>query len=87
VSQVNASVQKKILKDKGSLRLNMVDIFYTRINKGYINSLKAGKGYYHNPNDSRALILAFTYNFSKGAKASNGRSNTGAENETNRVKN
>lgn len=87
VSQVNASVQKKIMKDKGSVKLNMVDLFYTRINQGYISSLKNGKGYYHNPNDSRALILAFTYNFSKGAKANTGRNNTGAENETNRVKN
>lgn len=85
--QVNASVQKKIMKDKASIKLNMVDIFYTRINQGYISSLKGGEGYYHNPNDSRALIMAFTYNFSKGAKANNSRSNTGAENETNRVKN
>lgn len=85
--QVNASVQKKIMKDKASIKLNMVDIFYTRINQGYISSLKGGEGYYRNPNDSRALIMAFTYNFSKGAKANNSRSNTGAENETNRVKN
>lgn len=85
--QVNASVQKKILKEKASIKLNMVDIFYTRINQGDISSLKGGEGYYHNLYDSRALILAFTYNFSKGAKLNNSRNNTGAENETNRVKN
>ncbi|MGC4103550.1 outer membrane beta-barrel protein [Ferruginibacter sp.] len=84
--QLNVGVQKKILKDKGTVKLNCQDIFRTRINQGYINSLKGGSGYYHNPNDSRAVVIAFTYRFSKGAKAKDSRKTGGAESEQNRVK-
>ena len=84
---LNIAAQKKMLKDKGTLKIAVQDIFNTRINEGYINGLKDGSGYYHNLNDSRALVLAFTYRFSKGAKNSNTRKTGGADDEQNRVKN
>jgi hypothetical protein len=85
--QMNIGAQKKILKDKASLKMNILDIFKTRINAGYINSLKGGSGYYHNLSDSRAVVLAFTYRFNKGTKSSEARKTGGAENEQSRVKN
>ncbi|MEP6673827.1 MAG: outer membrane beta-barrel family protein [Ferruginibacter sp.] len=84
---INMAAQKKMLKDKGTLKIALQDIFNTRINEGYINGLKDGSGYYHNLNDSRALVLAFTYRFSKGAKNAASRKTGGADDEQNRVKN
>jgi len=83
---INISAQKKILKDKGSVKINCQDIFRTRSNEGYINSLKGGSGFYTNFFDSRAIVLAFSYRFSKGAKAKEVRNTGGAESEQNRVK-
>ncbi len=84
--QVNISAQKKILKDKGSLKINFIDIFRNRNNSGEINSLKGGAGYYHNLGDFRAVVFAFTYRFSKGAKNNQQARKSGAESEQNRVK-
>ncbi len=84
--QVNISAQKKILKDKGSLKINFIDIFRNRNNSGDINSLKGGSGYYHNLGDFRAVVFAVTYRFSKGAKSNQQARKSGAESEQNRVK-
>lgn len=84
---INIGAQKKMLKDKGTLKIAVQDLLKTRINEGYINGLKDGSGYYHNLNDSRALVLAFTYRFSKGAKNKEERKTGGADDEQNRVKN
>jgi len=83
---VNIGAQKKILKDQGTLKVNFQDIFRTRTGEGYINSIKGGSGYYRNSFDSRAVVIAFTYRFSKGAKAKEARKTGGAESEQNRVK-
>ncbi len=85
--QMNGGFKKKILKDKASVRLFVQDFFYTRVNKGDINSLRGGEGNYHNVGDSRAVILGFTYSFSKGANADRKDRSSGADSETNRVKN
>jgi hypothetical protein len=84
--QINISAQKKILKDKGSLKINFIDIFRNRNNSGEINSLKGGSGYYHNLGDFRAVVLAFSYRFSKGTKNNQQVRKSGAESEQNRVK-
>jgi hypothetical protein len=84
---INAGVQKKFMKDKASVKMNVQDIFRTRINKGDITGLKNGSGYYHNQGDSRALVISFSYRFSKGAKSSESQKTGGAESEQNRVKN
>ena len=86
-SQVNVSAMKKVMKDQGSFKILFIDIFRTRSNRGDISGLKGGTGYYNNKFDTRALVLAFTYRFSKGAKSSEQRKTGGAEAEQNRVKN
>lgn len=83
---VNVGIHKKLPRDKGSVKLVFQDILRTRINQGDIGSLKNGTGYYRNWGDSRAVVFAFTYRFSKGAKASQQNRKTGAESEQNRVK-
>ncbi len=84
-SNVNFAVQKKILSNKGSLKLAVNDIFYTNINNGIIKNLKLTDANWTNKPDSRFVSLAFTYSFGKTFKAKEYNAN-GAESEQNRVK-
>lgn len=83
---VNFGIGKQILKNKGSLRLNVRDIFYTqqfRATTKYGNVDAA----FQNARDSRVANLTFTYRFSKG-KLNGGapkRRTGGANDEAERV--
>lgn len=86
IAQVNAGVSKQVLKNKGSLRLNVRDIFAGGVFKGYSKYSNVDVQF-RNVNDSRAVSISFTYRFSKGKlKASSSRKNGGASDEQNRVK-
>lgn len=83
--QVNTGVQKKLLKDKASLRLSVSDIFFKRVNKGQINSLKNADADYHNVYDTRIARLSFSYSFGRNGNTSK-QKNTSSEAEQGRVK-
>ncbi|HEX2630994.1 MAG TPA: outer membrane beta-barrel protein, partial [Chitinophagaceae bacterium] len=83
--QLSAGVQKKILKNKGSLKFNIRDIFYTRINYGVIRSLQNGEGKWRNAGDSRVATLAFSYNFGKATGNRKKHDSGGAQSEQSRV--
>lgn len=82
---VNVGVGKKILNGKGSLRLMIRDIFYTRLNHGIIASIKDAYGTYRNWGDSRNATLSFSYNFGKTFKQR--AHGSAVETEQNRVRN
>lgn len=82
---VNIGIQKKILKDKGNLKLSVNDLFYTKVNKGTINNLALTDANYHNVGDSRFVSLTFTYSFGKNL-AKERKQGNGAESEQRRVK-
>jgi hypothetical protein len=82
---MSAGVQKKILQNKGSLRLNIRDMFYTRINYGVIRNLQNGEGKWRNAGDSRVVTLAFSYTFGKAATSRKKHDRGGAQSEQNRV--
>ena len=84
--QLNIGVQKKVLKDKGSLKFGVKDIFYTFVNAGKINYIQNAEGSWVNYLDTRVATLSFSYNFSKGA-ATKARQTGGAADEQKRVKN
>ena len=87
MGQVAAGVSKTVLKGKGSVRMNMRDIFYTQKAKGSIN-FKATEARFTNFRDSRVANLTFTYRFGKPMNG-NGNANrkkSGAAEEQNRVK-
>lgn len=81
---LSGAIQKKILKGKGTVKLSIQDMFYTRLNYGDINNLQNAKGNYRNLGDTRVLGINFTWNFGKTFETRK-RSNGSAESETQRI--
>ena len=86
-AQVNIGCQKKVLKNKGTLKFNVSDIFYTRVNGGTIYFLQNAESTYRNYQDTRVGTLTFTYNFNKGITVKGARKTGGAEDEKSRARN
>lgn len=86
MSQIGAGFSKQVLKNKGSIRLNIRDIFAGNVAKGYSKYGNVDAKFV-NVNDSRSVSLAFTWRFNKGKlKAGSNRKNNGASDEQQRVK-
>lgn len=82
---MGAAVAKKIMKDKGSIKLNINDMFYTLRTGGDIKAIENSTANWRSHLDSRVFTLTFTYRFSKG-KNLQVRTITGANEEKARVK-
>ncbi len=80
--QLIAGVARQVLKNKGSLKLTLRDIFYTQAMKGDTDFEQAFE-YFKLTRDTRVLTLAFTYRFGKSFKGASKR--TGASEEMERV--
>lgn len=61
----NIAVQKKIMKGKGSLKLNVEDMFYTLRWEEETQALKQANIVRTSRNDSRRVGLSFSYSFGK----------------------
>ena len=86
LGQASAGVSKQVLKGKGSVRVNIRDIFYTNNAKGSINFQQTAATF-ENTRDSRVAGISFTYRFGKPLKGpQNNRKKGGADDEQNRVK-
>lgn len=86
IKQVNIGFSKQVLKGKGTLRLNIRDIFAGGVYRGYS---KYGNvdATFKDINDSRAGSLSFTWRFNKGKlKAGSGKKEGGASDEQGRVR-
>jgi iron complex outermembrane recepter protein len=85
MGQMAAGVSKQVLKGKGTVKLNVRDIFYTQIPHGDIN-FKKTEARFRNTRDTRVANVTFTYRFGKPIKNTNGqRKKGGASDEQNRV--
>ena len=82
---VNLGVSKQVLKNKGSVRINVRDVFWTQKVQG---ESKFGNidAQFQQYNDSRVINVSFTYRFSKGKVANVQRKRGGANEEASRVK-
>ena len=86
LGQMSAGVSKQVFRGKGSVRLNVRDIFYTNWVKGNINFQRT-EASFKNKRDSRVAGISFTYRFGKPIKGpQNNRKKGGADDEQNRVK-
>ena len=86
LGQLSAGVSKQVLKNKGTVKLNIRDILYTNFPKGDIN-FENTMAHFENRRDSRVATISFTYRFGKPIKGAQQRRKIGgAEEEQNRVK-
>ena len=86
MGQVSTAIAKQIMKEKGTLKLGLRDIFYTQQVKGSID-FQQTEATFHNSRDSRQLSLTFTYRFGKAiGGAQNNHHSGGADDESSRLK-
>jgi hypothetical protein len=86
MGQLTTAISKQIMKEKGSLKLGIRDIFYTQQAKGTID-FQETQASFHNTRDSRQLSLTFTYRFGKVVKdARTNHHSGGADDESSRLK-
>lgn len=85
-SSINIGVQKKILKDKATIKLSGNDIFYSNLNNGIIRNLQNTEANWRNKLDSRFVALTFNYSFGKSFAPKKQHDANGADSEKNRVR-
>jgi hypothetical protein len=71
--RIDAGVQKTMLKDKGTVRVNMSDIFHTMIRHDQFIGIPFMQSQRRLENDTQRIGIAFSYRF--GAAANNRRRN------------
>jgi len=82
---LSAGVSKQVLKGKGTVKVNVRDIFYTQIAQGDIY-FKNTEAKFRNTRDTRVANITFTYRFGKPIKNTiEQRKKGGASDEQNRV--
>lgn len=81
--QLDAGISKQIMKNKGTLRLNIRDIFHTQNYSGYSNFENSDEPFWIKW-DTRVVRFTFSWRFGKAMKAIK-RSAGGATDETDRV--
>ncbi|GAB3491363.1 outer membrane beta-barrel family protein [Spirosoma knui] len=82
--QLTAGVQKNLWERKGTLRLNVADVFYTQT----VRAVSAYDNYverFYQRRDSRVATLSFSYRFGNDKVAPTRRRNGGAEDEKRRA--
>jgi hypothetical protein len=82
---LNAAIQKKILDNKGSIKLNVRDILHSFSPSGTITNIVDATATYHNFIDTRVATLAFTYSFGKSTNTPQKRETGGADSEQGRA--
>lgn len=85
VWQARVGLSHKILKDKGSIKLSLSDMFYTNQPGGDIRNIANSKANWLSYLDSRVLTCTFAYRFNKG-KTLNARQSGASDTEKGRVK-
>ena len=82
---LNAALQKKILNNKGSIKLNVRDILHSFSPSGTITNIENATATFHNFVDTRVATLAFTYSFGKSTNTPEKRETGGADSEQSRA--
>lgn len=86
LGQLNAGIQKQLLKNKATLKLSARDILATQRPTGSIQ-FQNTDARFHQYSDNTSVSVSFTYRFGKPIKGAQKRHTGGAGDEQNRVKN
>lgn len=78
--QVSVGVSKQVLNNKGSVKLNIRDMFFTQVINGGIRYGNVREQFVQS-RDTRVVNIGFTYRFGKVLKESGGRRNGGSASE------
>ena len=82
---IYAGVQRKILRDRGVLRLAARDILHTYQPRGYITDIPLATATFRNHVDTQVIAIIFNYSFSSG-KTKRARKTDAADEEQGRIK-
>lgn len=85
IYSVRSGLSAKILKEKGSLKLNVSDIFYTNQIEGDIRNIANANANWFSYLDSRVATISFSWRFAKGQNVRS-RQTGGTESEQRGVK-
>jgi iron complex outermembrane receptor protein len=85
VWQMRVGLSQKIMKGKGTLRLNVNDMFFTNKPGGDIRNIANATANWRSILDSRVINIAFSYRFAKG-KTLDARKSGASDEEKSRVK-
>jgi iron complex outermembrane recepter protein len=85
IGQVTGAVQKQVIKNKGTVKFAVRDIFNTMRPKGTIN-FQNTRATFAQRQDNQVATLSFSYRFGKPIKGIQKRKTGGAGDEQNRVK-
>jgi len=82
---LNAAIQKKILNNKGNIKLTMQNMLQSFSPRGTITNIVDATATFHNTLDTRVATLAFTYSFGNSNNKPQKRETGGAESEQGRA--
>ncbi|ANE53167.1 outer membrane beta-barrel family protein [Flavisolibacter tropicus] len=80
MGSLSAGLSQNLLKDKGTVRLSVRDIFFTQKARAIVDYGNVDARF-QEVRESRVVNLGFTYRFSKGKMGNNKKRNTGSANE------
>ncbi|MGE5519451.1 MAG: outer membrane beta-barrel protein, partial [Candidatus Dadabacteria bacterium] len=83
--ELSTGVQKSLMKGKGSLKLNVTDIFWTNLPKATITYEGSYVEHWHANRDSRKATLSFTYRFGNNKVEGARKRTTASEEERQRA--
>ncbi|AOM78749.1 outer membrane beta-barrel family protein [Pedobacter steynii] len=84
--QLNAGIQKKILNNNGSVKLNARDLLNTYTTDGIANYIPNATSSFRNRYNSQVFTLGFTYNFAQSKNGAKKRKTGSVDVEKDRVK-
>ena len=83
---ISVGLQKKILKEMGTIKLAFIDILHSNKIRGTINNLQLTDANWYGPRDTRVVSFTFSYRFGKNLNSKPKHTGSGSEAEQNRVK-
>jgi iron complex outermembrane recepter protein len=84
--QLSVGVQKTVMKNKGTIRFNITDIFWTQLPRAVVEFSNYIE-HWHAQRETRVATLSFTYRFGRNTVAAARRRTTASEEERRRAGN